>query len=311
MAKSMEAEFRARIARKAIKEVGQRACSRKTAGRKGYFASCDSGFPGGPPQFWCADFARWVWWKAGAVNTGPKMGNRILTPESGSFAKYGKLRRKPRVGDAVLFNYNHNIHNPNADHVAIVVKVNPNGTIRSVSGDLNGQRGSDAHFAATSSVVHDNPYKSAIGSSDPQAPNSPVSGYVSPVEDDMPYTKKQITQMVKDGVAAELNTELGDSGITPAQGAKAAVQTHQDLEQLRQTVDALAAFVHTHLPGPPAPADGPTHQDLEQLRQTVDALAAFVHTHLPGPPAPADGPAPNSGTPGRRAGTRTATSPTT
>jgi GH25 family lysozyme M1 (1,4-beta-N-acetylmuramidase) len=96
--------------------------------------------------------------------------------------------------------------------------------------------------------------------------------------DDLPYPMKQITQMVKDGVAAELNTELGDSGITPAQGAKAAVQTHQDLEQLRQTVDALAAFVHTHLPGPPAPADGP---------------------------------APNSGTPGRRAGTRTATSPTT
>jgi hypothetical protein len=35
MAKSMEAKFRARIARKALKQVGQTACSRKTAGQEG------------------------------------------------------------------------------------------------------------------------------------------------------------------------------------------------------------------------------------------------------------------------------------
>jgi hypothetical protein len=254
MAKSMEDKFRARIARKALEQVGQTACSRMTAGKKGFFTSCNSGFPGGGPEFWCADFARWVWWKAGAVNTGPKVGTRILTAESGSFGKYGKLRRKPRVGDAVLFNYNGSINkpvpkSPNADHVAIVVEVKPNGTIRSVSGDLNGVPGQN--FAATSSVVHDKPYRSEIQTSDPLAPNSPVSGYVSPVEDVMPYSKKQITQMVKDGVAAELNTKLDGTGITPAQGAKAAVHTRQALAELAQQVADLTAYVKQHLPDAP------------------------------------------------------------
>jgi len=254
MAKSMEAKFRARIARKALNQVGQTACSRKTAGKKGFFTSCNSGFPGGPPELWCADFARWVWWKAGAANTGPKMGTRILSAESGSFGKYGKLRRKPRVGDAVLFGYNGRINrpvpkNPDADHVAIVVEVNPNGTIRSVSGDLNGEPG--PNFAATSSVVHDKPYRSKIGTSDPLAPNNPVSGYVSPVEDVMPYSKKQITQMVKDGVAAELDTELDGTGITPAQGAKAAVQAQQTLAELAQQVSDLTKYLKQHLPDLP------------------------------------------------------------
>lgn len=288
MAKSMEDKFRARIARKAIKEVGQRACTRKTAGKAGYFTSCQGN--GGQPEYWCSDFARWIWWKAGAVKTGPKMGTRLLTAESGTFAKYGRLRRKPRVGDAVLFNYNNDVRSPNADHVAIVVEVNRNGTIRSVSGDLNGQRGSQAQFASTSRVVHDQPYKSAKGSWDLQAPNNPVSGYVSPVEDDMPYTKKKIIQMVQQGVAEELKAELGHSGITAAQGAKAAVHTHQELQRLRQQVTELAKafenFVKEHPAGIPAPPNGT-------------------------PPAPANGPARNSGARGRRAATKTATPPPT
>ena len=287
MAKSMEAKFRAKIARKAIKEVGQQACTRETEGKAGYFTSCKGN--GGQPEYWCSDFARWIWWKARAVNTDPKMGNRLLTAESGSFAKYGKLRSKPRVGDAVLFNYNKNTKSPNADHVAIVVKVNRNGTIRSVSGDLNGRRGSQADFAASSLVVHDKPYNGAIDSSDPQAPNGPVSGYISPVEDDMPYSKKKIIEMVKEGVAEELKTKIGNSDITPAQGAKAAVHAHQELQQLRQQVTDLAAafakFVEDHPAGTPAPLNGP-------------------------PAPPANGPAPISGT-RRRAATRTATSPTT
>lgn len=270
MAKSMEAKFRARIASIARKQKGQTACSRKTAGKKGYFTSCDSGFAGGPPQLWCADFARWVWWKAGAINAAP--GTRILTPAAGSFVNYGKLRRRPRVGDAVLFGYNKDPHDPRAQHVAIVVQVNANGTIASVSGDLNGQPGSDAHFAATSSVVVDSPYHSGPGKWDRWAPNGPVSGYVSPVEDDMPYTKKQITNMVKDGVAAELKTKLDSTGITAVQGAKAAVQAEQTLAELAQQVADLTEYVKQHLP--------------------------------PTPPAPRAGPAPNGGTRGRRTGTR-------
>jgi CHAP domain len=261
MAKSMEAKFRARIARIAKGEVGQRACSRMTDGKPGYFTSCHGGFK--EPEFWCSDFARWVWWKAGAINAAP--GTKTpLNAAAGRFVLYGKLRRRPRVGDAVLFDYNHNIHDPVAAHVAIVVKVNPNGTIRSVSGDLNGDPGSDEHFAATSRVVHDKPYTSAIDSFGPNAPNGPVSGYVSPVEDDMPYTERKITELVKKGVAAELKARstkqeildlvkkgvaaelsapIGTSGITPAQGAKAAVHAQNALAGLAQQLTDLTALV--------------------------------------------------------------------
>jgi hypothetical protein len=289
MAKSMEAKFRARIARKALKEVGQDACSRKTNKKKGYFTSCHSGSPGGPPELWCSDFARWVWWKAGAAKTGPKMGASPLNAESGTFGRYGKLRRKPRVGDAVLFGYNGHINkpvpkNPDAQHVAIVVEVNSNGTIRSVSGDLNGESGSNAHFAATSSVVHDLPYSSKIGSSDPNAPNNPVSGYVSPVENVLPYSRPRIINMVKEGVAEELRTELGHSGVTPAQGAKAAVKAKDTVAELRGKIDALT-------------------NNVETLANNLATLMQQLQT--PAPPAKGAGPVPNGGTRRRRAGSRT------
>ena len=274
MDKSMEAKFRARIASIAKKEKGQTACSRETDNRKGYFTSCHRFVTHGAPEYWCSDFARWVWWQAGAINAAP--GTDILTPAAGSFVNYGKLRSKPRVGDAVLFAYNKDPHHPTAAHVAIVVKVNANGTIVSVSGDLNGQAGSEARFAATSSVVIDSAYHSRPGSWDRWAPNGPVSGYVSPVEDVMPYSKKQITQMVKDGVAAELNTKLDGTGITPAQGAKAAVHAQQALAELAQQVADLTAYVKQNLP-----------------------------------PTPPGGPASNSGGRGRRTGMKTPASPAT
>jgi CHAP domain len=254
MAKSMEAKFRARIATIARKERGQTACSRKTAGKKGYFTSCDRGVAGGKPEFWCSDFARWVWWKAGAINTAP--GTDILTAAAGTFVKYGKLRTRPRVGDAVLFGYNKDPHNPTALHVGIVVQVNAN-TIVSVSGDIGGQDGSEAHFSATSRVTLDNAYSRAIDSSDPNAPNHPLSGFVSPVEDDMPYTKKQITKMVQEGVDAELNTKLAGTNITPAQGMKAAFDAQETLKNLTMQVNELKDLVSRALPPvPPAEAGG-------------------------------------------------------
>ena len=296
MAKSMEAKFRARIAGIAKREVGQKACSRKTDGKPGYFTSCHGGFK--EPEFWCSDFARWVWWKAGAINAAP--GTKTpLNAAAGRFVLYGKLRRRPRVGDAVLFGYNHNIHDPVAKHVAIVVKVNPNGTIRSVSGDLNGDPGSDEHFAATSSVVHDKPYTSAIDSFGPNAPNGPVSGYVSPVEDDMPYTKKQIIGFVKEGVSEELNTKLKNSNVTPARGAQAAVDAQKALKDLQDQVAALTKYVKEHLP---PSSVGPT---------TTTGNGPATTTGNGPATTSGNGPATTSGTRGRRTGTRTRTSPTT
>jgi CHAP domain len=155
----------ARIAEIARDNLGKKARDR-------FFTSAD-GAAGGLPELWCADFARWVWNQAGVLNTG------ILSPAAGSFGKYGPVRNSsPQVGDAVLFGYNGTDF---AEHVAIVVQVNSDGTIVSIGGDERGEEGgTDAHFAGTSCVAQDGPYNGAVGSSDARAPGHPLSGYVSP-----------------------------------------------------------------------------------------------------------------------------------
>jgi hypothetical protein len=235
MAQTQEAQsLGAKVAAIAKGELGMKACSGMTKGKPGYFTSCHSDGQSGPPELWCSDFARWVWWKAGALNTD------LLTPAAGSFGSYGPVRPdNPRVGDAVLFNYNAAHHT--ADHVAIVIQVNANGTIVTIGGDENGQQGSDQHWASTSSVAQDGPYNGAHNSTD--GPGQPLSGYVSPVEDDMPYTEPQIVKLVQQGVHAELNTKIDTSGITTAQGAEAAVQARDALTALSQQVANLTTLV--------------------------------------------------------------------
>jgi hypothetical protein len=68
--------------------------------------------------------------------------------------------------------------------------------------------------------------------------------------DDLPYPRKQILKIVQKGVAAELHTKLDGTGITPAQGAEAAVHTQQALAVLAQQVADLTVYVKQHLPEP-------------------------------------------------------------
>ena len=245
----------AKIAAIALGEKGNMACSAMTNGKPGYFTSCHSDGENGPPEYWCADFARWVWWKAGALKT------ELLTNQAGSFDRCGPVRPdNPRVGDAVLFNYNAADHS--ADHVAIVIQVNADGTIVSIGGDENGVGSSEPAFASTSSVVQDKAYSGAHNSMD--GPNHPLSGYVSPVEDDMPYTEQQILKLVQEGVHNELNTKIDPSGTTTAQGAEAAVQARDALTALTQQVANLTTLVTQALAalppggGTPSTGGGPT-----------------------------------------------------
>jgi GH25 family lysozyme M1 (1,4-beta-N-acetylmuramidase) len=67
--------------------------------------------------------------------------------------------------------------------------------------------------------------------------------------DDLPYPKKDIRRVVRRGFAVELRTEIDGTPITFAEGAKAAVHTHQGLGPLRQQVEDLARNVEQHLPG--------------------------------------------------------------
>ena len=94
------------------------------------------------------DFAQWVWQQAGANTNG-------LDAAAQSFYDYGQnngtLSNSPSAGDAVVFDNGSGIHHA----CAIVVQVvnSDNGTIETVSGDWDGQSGSESEFSSTSSVV--------------------------------------------------------------------------------------------------------------------------------------------------------------
>jgi hypothetical protein len=100
-------------------------------------------------EWWCADMAKWVWTQAGVTSD---VGT--LDPGANSFTSWGYAhgqsvtldRNDPAVGDAVVFfkpgttQNEVDIADPTkaaeADHVGIVVGVNPNGTVNLVNGDF-------------------------------------------------------------------------------------------------------------------------------------------------------------------------------
>jgi hypothetical protein len=158
----------------ALANVGKGACSTNSRGGHAFDSSCTGN--GGEPEFWCADFARWVWASAGAQDTNQ------LSAAAGSFYVYGQnhgtLSDTPTLGAAVVFNYH---GGGSADHVAIVTKVNSNGTIETVSGDWEGQSGSEAHFSSTSHVIHNTPaYAHGVGTV-PAIMGMTISGFITAV----------------------------------------------------------------------------------------------------------------------------------
>jgi hypothetical protein len=116
-------------------------------------------------EFWCADFAKWVWRRAGISS-----GLGTLNPGAASFytwaREHGQRPRfgsdTPAVGDAVVF-YPPWESTPAggwADHVGIVAGVNSNGTVDLVNGDFGGdgipitvERNNDILLASWASEV--------------------------------------------------------------------------------------------------------------------------------------------------------------
>jgi hypothetical protein len=162
------------IAALALANLGMHACSTNSLGGTSFETSCTGN--GGEPEYWCADFARWVWANSGVADTW------ALTAAAGSFYSYGlqfgTLTSTPAVGDAAVFDY---YGGGVADHVAIVTQVNGNGTIETTSGDWGGDPGSEAHFASTSTVQLNSPaYTGTIGSYS-AVMGMRLSGFVAPV----------------------------------------------------------------------------------------------------------------------------------
>jgi hypothetical protein len=168
----LSAAARAKVASIALANVGDTACGLNSQGGHGYGSSCTGN--GGQPEYWCSDFAKWVWAAAGADVGG-------LTPAAGSFYCYGQkngtLSNTPHVGDAVVYDYQGSCW---ADHVALVTQVNANGTIVTASGDWNGQSGSQAYFASTAHVIVNQPAYPGVVGSTPGAIGMTISGFISP-----------------------------------------------------------------------------------------------------------------------------------
>lgn len=160
------------VASIALANLGGKACGTNSAGGHGFYSSCNGN--GGQPEYWCSDFAKWVWSQAGAEVDG-------LTAAAGTFYCYGEnhgtLSNTPHVGDAVVFDYQGNCW---ADHVAIVTRVNPDGTIETASGDWGGESGSQAHFASTAKVVLNAPAFPGVVGSSPGVIGMTISGFISP-----------------------------------------------------------------------------------------------------------------------------------
>jgi hypothetical protein len=114
--------------------------------------SCDGG-TGGTPEYWCADFAMWVWQNAGYYTGG-------LDAGAASFYSYGQNNGTlhtdtgytPQVGDAVVYG---STQNTGIHHVGIVTAVNADGSVDTVNGDWGGTSVNNnmAQFATSSSVV--------------------------------------------------------------------------------------------------------------------------------------------------------------
>ena len=154
------------IASIAQANLGGKACGTNSAGGTGFYGSCTGN--GGRPEYWCADFAKWVWSQAGV-----DVGN--LNAAAASFAEDG-VQGTPHVGDAVLFSSDGTT--AGVTHVAIVVRVDGDGRIVSVGGDENGPDGTDeATYSSASTVAQDGPYPSAVGD---HGLNGPILGYVQP-----------------------------------------------------------------------------------------------------------------------------------
>jgi CHAP domain len=174
------------IAKLALANVGKGACSKNSLGSRTFSApdaqwgnSCTG--DDGSPEYWCADFAMWVWSNSGV----PYIDD--LNALASSFLTYGNdhhtITSTPAVGDAAVFN---DPVTGATEHVAIVTQVNSDGTIETVSGDWNGCPAdggncSETAFASTSQVVHNTPaYSHKVGTT-PKVMELTIAAFVEPV----------------------------------------------------------------------------------------------------------------------------------
>ncbi|GAA1960076.1 CHAP domain-containing protein [Kitasatospora viridis] len=135
----------------------------------------------GAPEYWCADFAKWVWRNAGADTTGLTAWAHSFVeaaPQDGATVHTDPAYR-PQPGDAVVYS---------THHVGIVSAVGEDGSIEITNGDWGGEdlvgvpeAVEEAHFGATSLVVlHQVPAAQVPVGVYQQAQHYTATAYVTP-----------------------------------------------------------------------------------------------------------------------------------
>jgi hypothetical protein len=139
---------------------------------------------------WCADFAEWVWLRAGVTSD-----MTLINPGANSFFKWAQAEGEPAtvdptdpaVGDAVTFYQPGPITTSTpADHVGIITAVHPDGTVDMVNGDFLGstnitvQYNTDLNLRSFASSVwgpgEQWVFASPPAGAEPAAPRTVVSG---------------------------------------------------------------------------------------------------------------------------------------
>jgi hypothetical protein len=175
-------------------------------------------------EFWCSDFAKWVWRRAGV-----RSGLGTLNPAAASFYPWARAHGQrprfgshaPAVGDAVVF-YPPWAPGPNgryADHVGIVVAVNSNGTVDLVNGDFGGggvpitvERNDNIAIASWASQVWNRGEKWIFVSPGPVRPPRP------PATPSAPPSPSPVTPSTPPPSAPAITSFTASSSVLPSTG---------------------------------------------------------------------------------------------
>ena len=126
--------------------------SPNSLGGTSFYSSC-SGYAG-LPEYWCADFAKWVWANSGVNVAGITAGAGSFITAAGTNGStvHTSSSYVPQLGDAVVFGWD---GVSSATHVGIVVQRNSGGSIVVANGDFSGDKSvGEAYFAKTATVVN-------------------------------------------------------------------------------------------------------------------------------------------------------------
>jgi hypothetical protein len=191
-------------------------------------------------EFWCADFAKWVWGQAGVRSD---LGT--LNPGAASFytwaLEHGQRPRfgsdAPAVGDAVVF-YPPWESAPTgswADHVGIVVGVNSNGTVDLVNGDFGGdgvpitvEQNNDISIASWASEVWNSGEKWIFvspGAVSPPPPRLPAISSFTASPSSLPGAGGLVTLAVSASNATSYSftsSPSGPTGLAPVRSGSGA-----------------------------------------------------------------------------------------